>query len=347
MRKSCVEKNYSLRIIRTFTFVLIVVVCFIALSQLVWTQDGGSKASVRSEAQQDMPDWVRRGIPGKEHAALEPLIGTWRQHKTIYGGTMGRGLDAPPIVSEDITTRREWVADRHYMEDLTEGKIEGKPYWRKGWLGYSIMDRRYEWVTIDSLNTTMMRYLGKPGSGGKMPITMTGVFTDQGVVSEKTVGKSVGQRTVIRIENNDRHVFELYFTPPKEKELLVDRTVYTRLKKIVLPKLPEPLPGETGPYCVIAKHRAIPGRADAYEKRMLADLAKTRAEPEALQFHIHRDRLDRNLFVVYEVWRDAAALREHFEMPYVKQFVSDSAEYVDGNMEVQWLIMASEYSTGR
>jgi quinol monooxygenase YgiN len=98
---------------------------------------------------------------------------------------------------------------------------------------------------------------------------------------------------------------------------------------------------------VIAKHRAIPGRADAYEKRMLADLAKTRAEPEALQFHIHRDRLDRNLFVVYEVWRDAAALREHFEMPYVKQFVSDSAEYVDGNMEVQWLIMASEYSTGR
>ena len=38
---------------------------------------------------------------------------------------------------------------------------------------------------------------------------MTGVFTDQGVVSEKmTVGKSLGQRTVIRIEDNDGHVFE-------------------------------------------------------------------------------------------------------------------------------------------
>ena len=33
---------------------------------------------------------------------------------------------------------------------------------------------------------------------------------------------------------------------------------------IVLPILPEPSPGETGPYCVIAKHRALPGRADAY-----------------------------------------------------------------------------------
>ena len=63
----------------------------------------------------------------------------------------------------------------------------------------------------------MMIYLGQPGSGERMPIEMTGVFTDQGVVNEQTVGKSVVQRTVIRIENNDRHIFELYFTPLKGK----------------------------------------------------------------------------------------------------------------------------------
>ena len=116
---------------------------------------------------------------------------------------------------------------------------------------------------------------------------------------------------------------------------------------IILPSLPEPGPQENGPYCVIAKHRAKPGRADAYEKRMLADLKKTRSEPGALQFHIHRDRSDRNLFVIYEIWRDIAALREHFEKPYVKQFVIDSAEFIEGNMEVQWLVMASEYASGR
>lgn len=112
---------------------------------------------------------------------------------------------------------------------------------------------------------------------------------------------------------------------------------------IVLPSLPEPAPDETGPYCVIAKHRAQPGRADAYETRMLADLAQTRAEPGALQFHIHRDRFDRDLFVIYEIWKDMEALREHFEKPYVKQFVADSAHYIEGNMEVQWLVMASRY----
>ena len=112
---------------------------------------------------------------------------------------------------------------------------------------------------------------------------------------------------------------------------------------IVLPTLPEPSPGEAGPYCVIAKHRALPGRADAYEQRMLADLEKTRAEPGALQFHIHRDRFDPNVFVIYEAWKDLGALRTHFDMPYVRQFVIDSADYVDGNMEVQWLVMESEY----
>ena len=76
----------------------------------------------------------------------------------------------------------------------------------------------------------MMRYLGKPGSREKMPIDMTGVFTDQGVVSEKTVGKTVDQRTVSRVENTDRHIFELYFTPPGGIEPLANRSIYTQMK---------------------------------------------------------------------------------------------------------------------
>jgi quinol monooxygenase YgiN len=328
----------------------------VAALATTWAQVRESRLSTPPAVKKELPDWMRRGIPGTGHTALEPLIGSWRVHKSIHG-TMGRSPNLPPIISDDITTRREWVADRHYIEDTTEGTVESNPYWRRGWLGYSSMDRRYEWVTIDSLNTTMMRYLGDAGSGERTPINMSGVFTDQGVVSEKTVGKPVGMRTVIRIENNDRHVVELYFTPPDGKEQLADRSVYTRVNlhaakdkgamPISLPKLPEPSPGETSPYCVIAIHRAKPGLADALEKRMLADIERTRAEPGALQFHIHRDRFDRNLFVIYEVWQNRDALRNHFEKPFVKDFVADSAEYEEGNMEVQWLTMASEYTAGR
>jgi len=92
---------------------------------------------------------------------------------------------------------------------------------------------------------------------------------------------------------------------------------------------------------------AKPGQADALEKRMIADARKTREEPGALQFHIQRDRSGRNLFVVFEIWKDIDALREHFEKPYVKQCVAESVSYHDGDMEVQWLVMSGEYTKGK
>ena len=76
----------------------------------------------------------------------------------------------------------------------------------------------------------MMRYEGKRGAGVTMPIEMVGVFTDQGVAGEAAVGKAVPMRTVIRIDSEDRHVLELYFTPPGKKEVLATRAVYTRIK---------------------------------------------------------------------------------------------------------------------
>ena len=175
-----------------------------------------------------MPGWMRRGLPGSGHEALQPLVGRWRVRYEVYG-TLGRRGDEPPIVSEDVTTRREWMGDGRFIEDTTEGTLMGAPLWRRGWLGYSNMDRRYEWITIDSVNPTMMTYMGATGSGPKLPITMDGVFTDQGVAGEETVGKRVGIQTVIRIDSDDRHVFELYFKRPGGKEVLALRSVYVRV----------------------------------------------------------------------------------------------------------------------
>jgi hypothetical protein len=179
-------------------------------------------------ASAQQPAWLQRGVPGAGHSALAPLIGSWRVEQGIYG-TIGRSPDLPPIVSRDLRTTRVWIADGQYIEETTEGTMDGQPYWRRGWLGYSNIDRRYEWVTV-APRVPMMIYRGKPGSGAQMPIEVTGVFTDQGLVSEQTVGKPVEQRTVIRIESADRHVFELYFTPPGRKEQLALRSVYTRIQ---------------------------------------------------------------------------------------------------------------------
>jgi hypothetical protein len=181
-------------------------------------------------AAQALPDWYRRGMPGPQHAALESLVGLWRVRYEVRG-TLGRSADEPPLISEDVICKRVWIGGGRYLEDTTEGTVAGAPHWRRGWLGYSNMDRRYEWVTIDSANSTMMIYLGQPGSGAERPLNLSGVFTDQGVAGEAAVGKRVPMRTEITIESNDRHTFNLYFTPPGKAEVLALRTVYTRMGK--------------------------------------------------------------------------------------------------------------------
>lgn len=152
----------------------ILLVCMIVTSWHATAQSGAGDSAASAAAQQEVPAWVDRGLPGPK------------------------------------------------------GTIAGVAYWRLGLLGYSTMDERYEWVTIDAANANMMIYLGQQGSGPQMPINMNGTFTDQGVIGEEIVGKAVGQRTVIRIENDNRHIVELYFTPPGGEEFLADRSVYAR-----------------------------------------------------------------------------------------------------------------------
>lgn len=67
-----------------------------------------------------------------------------------------------------------------------------------------------------------------PASTGQ-PIDMKGQFTDLGITGEQNVGKNIPMRTVVRIENENRHVFEIYFTPPGGTEVLADRMVFTRV----------------------------------------------------------------------------------------------------------------------
>jgi hypothetical protein len=60
----------------------------------------------QSTTQQDIPRWVERGISSAGHAALAPLIGSWRVELSVFG-TMGRTPDLPPLVSRDIRSAND------------------------------------------------------------------------------------------------------------------------------------------------------------------------------------------------------------------------------------------------
>lgn len=190
-------------------------------------QPGEGAPAVAAQSQQP-PAMVRNGLPGEMHKRLDALVGEWDVTMSFYiaGGTADK-----PLVASGLTCRREWIAEtgNRHLRDVTQGKVAGNPYYRLGILSYSTMDRRYEWNTVDALNANMMTYKGaKGGASLTGDIVMTGEFTNQGVLGEAYAGKTVGQRTVIKIESRDRHVFDLYLTPPGEPERLATRGVYTR-----------------------------------------------------------------------------------------------------------------------
>jgi quinol monooxygenase YgiN len=109
--------------------------------------------------------------------------------------------------------------------------------------------------------------------------------------------------------------------------------------------LPEPDPAETGPYTLVGEARAKSGKADALEAVLVSLVSPTRLEDGALEYHVHRDRHDPDLFVFYEVWQSKEKLIQHLQAPYIIAFLEGRHEYLANEMTVRWLKMASAYAT--
>jgi Protein of unknown function (DUF1579) len=193
--------------------------------------DGGRMPQAGPQAGAlNQPAMVRNGQPGEMHKRLGALVGEWNVNMTFY---IAGGTTEKPIVASGLICRREWIPEtgNRHLRDVMEGTFGGNSYYRLGILSYSTMDKRYEWNTVDVINTMMMTYKGaKDSASPNGDIVMSGEFTDQGVLGDSYAGKTIGQRTVIKIESPDRHVFDVYFTPPGETERLAARWIYTRRK---------------------------------------------------------------------------------------------------------------------
>jgi len=176
---------------------------------------------------QALPPFVQRGLPSEFHEALKPLEGKWRVSKQIF---IALGTAENPATSNEITATRTWIAGGRHLLDITQGAIGGESYYRMGVLGFSNIDRRYEFATFDAMNSNSMQYRSDPLDNPGKVIVLSGTFTDQGLLGEPFVGKTLSMRTIIRIDGPDRHEIELRFDAPGgQQDILVDRSVYTRI----------------------------------------------------------------------------------------------------------------------
>ncbi|GAA2358984.1 hypothetical protein GCM10010404_10170 [Nonomuraea africana] len=189
----------------------------------------GAVVGTPAAVAQSVPSAARAAddlAPGPHHRVLDSLVGTWKATKTNYL----LGTDGQPVVSRDMTVKVRWIAKTggRFLEEKTEGTLGDITYFRLGVLGFSTIDRRYEWTTFDSVTPTAMTYRGAPVSGSPSVLSIPGEFTDPGVLGPDYRGKAIPMRTVITIRSKNKHTFDLYFTPPGQSERLVDRVVYTR-----------------------------------------------------------------------------------------------------------------------
>jgi quinol monooxygenase YgiN len=106
--------------------------------------------------------------------------------------------------------------------------------------------------------------------------------------------------------------------------------------------LPEPDADEIGPYAHLGFATAKPGEEDRVEELILGLVQPLRAEEDAIEFHVHRDRADRRVFVIYEMFRSKEALEKHIAQPYTQEFIRAIQPHVEGPLRQQFLRMCSE-----
>ena len=79
---------------------------------------------------------------------------------------------------------------------------------------------------------------------------------------------------------------------------------------------------------VIASFEVQEGKADQAEEALRETIEGSHAEAGCLNYALHRDNNDGNVFVLVEVWTSQVALDAHFHQPYVKSLGEKAAGLV-------------------
>ncbi|NJK36601.1 MAG: antibiotic biosynthesis monooxygenase [Oscillatoriales cyanobacterium RM1_1_9] len=88
---------------------------------------------------------------------------------------------------------------------------------------------------------------------------------------------------------------------------------------------------------IIARIKAKTGLEARMRQDLLSLLMPTQAESGCLTFDLLQDINDPTIFVLYENWRDQAAVDDHFQQPYVKQVLQAYEETLAEPIEVLYL----------
>lgn len=157
--------------------------------------------------------------PGKEHRALDPLVGAWQ--------TRNHAVDAEGRESDAVTGRAaiDWTLGGRYLRiDANLDLPDGATHTWSGFLGFDQSTDEYQWLMVSDLSTGMGVAHGRGAlSGGGIRFVLDVVDPRTGAMARAT--------SVLRSTGADHVVLEQVGVDASGIERVLRRTHYERAAK--------------------------------------------------------------------------------------------------------------------
>ncbi len=204
----------------SYKLVALLALIVLTLPYAALAQDDGSAGKPHPEIdmQEMMRIWQEVATPGEQHRYMDNLVGRWKTKTRVWM----QGPGSPPMETEG-TAEYKWILDGHYMLMETDGELMGQPHQGMGLMGYDNYRKQYTNTWLDNMSTAVYSSCGNFDPSGKV-LTMYGSM-DEPMTGE--IGKT--SKYVVRIIDDNKHIFEIHDPIFGEGKTKVMEMVYTRI----------------------------------------------------------------------------------------------------------------------
>lgn len=165
-----------------------------------------------------MKNWTAYMTPGDVHKMIASWDGTWEGQVSMW---MKPGEEPSKSTS---TTINKMVMDGRYQVSTHKGTMMGgMPFEGMGTLAYDNAKKVFIQSWIDNMGTGIMTVQG-PWDAATKSITLTGNYVDPGAGT----GKEIPVKEVLKIIDDNNHVFEMYTNDADGKEFKTMEIIYSR-----------------------------------------------------------------------------------------------------------------------
>jgi len=164
------------------------------------TKQDAAPPAMTPEQKAMMEAWEKAATPGEQHKQLEVMTGNWSTKQSMWMDPKGK-----PMIETGTATNTFVLGGRHLRSEF-HSQWMGKPFEGVGYTGYDNVTGKYYSSWMDNSSTGVF-----VAHGDYDPATKTYTFTGE-MADPSKGGAKVPMREVLRIVDNDHHVFEMHET---------------------------------------------------------------------------------------------------------------------------------------